>query len=278
MRVAFTTRPFSDRSLTEAIRAIGEIGYDGVEIVADFPHAFPAHVTPAVLELVRGMVADTRLKVGPLNAVTMAARGEAPGPSWVDRDREVRLERFRYTIDCIRMAGFLGAPAVVVPAGGAWREGAGTPESRAHDWLEHGLRRLLPLAEEFGVEVLLETGPGLLVETHEGLRHLLRRLEHPLLGASVDVGHVFSAGEDPATAIEQLGPRVKHVHVADVPATREHMHLVPGRGAIDLASVTRALRNMRYRGFLSVDLGDYDETPEGAASEALDALRTHLRE
>jgi protein FrlC len=276
MRLAFSTRPFSDRALTEAIRRIAAIGYDGVEIIADFPHAFPTHVTPAVLDLVRSVAEETGVRIVALSAITMTARGDSLGPSWVDRDPATRLERFRYTVDCIRMAGAVRTDLVIVPAGGPWRPGIGVPEAHAYDWLEQGVRRLIPFAEEFGVTVLLEPGPGILVKDTRRLRHVLRRIDNPAIGASLEVSHAYCAGEDPVRCVVELGPLLGHIHVEDVPATREHIHLVPGRGAIDLPAIARALRDSLYRGAVAADVGVFDAGPEAAATESLDELRRML--
>jgi sugar phosphate isomerase/epimerase len=276
MEMAFTTRAFSDRALTDAIRALGAIGYDGVEIIADFPHAFPAHTTADVLERVSDAIAESRVNVTTVNAVTMGARGEALGPSWVDRDEALRQERVLYTIDCIRMAGTLGAGKVILPAGGPWRIGGGVPEARAYDWLEQGLRRIAPVAEECGVIALLEAGPGWLIQDSKRLQHVVQRLNHPAIACCLEVAHAFSRGEDPAEAVACLGPSLLHVHLEDVPWTREHMHQLPGRGAIDLPALADALRRNHYTGQISVDLYDYEDTPDAAAAETLEVLRTRL--
>jgi sugar phosphate isomerase/epimerase len=276
LKIAFSTRPFSDRALTEAIRTIASLGYDGVEILADFPHAYPDHVTPAVLDLVRGVAEETGIRIVGVSAITMGARGDSLGPSWVDRDPATRQERFRYTVDCIRMAGAIDTDVVLVPAGGPWHPAIGVPEAHAFDWLEQGIRRLIPFAEEFGVSILLEPGPGLLVPDTRRLRHLVRRIDHPSIAASLEIGHAFSGGESPERSIAELGPRLRYVHLEDVPATREHMHLVPGRGAVDLEAVARALREEMYTGVVAIDVSTFDEGPEAAAAESLDVLRTHL--
>jgi sugar phosphate isomerase/epimerase len=174
------------------------------------------------------------------------------------------------------MAATLGASVVVTPAGGPRRAGSGIPEARAHDWFEQGIRRIIPLAEEFGVTVLVETGPGMLIDDNRRLRHFLRRVEHPFVRASLEVGHAFCRQEDPAAVVGELGPLLRLVHAEDVPPTREHIHLVPGRGAVDFVALGGALRDQLYRGFVSVDLAQYEETPEAAAAEARDALRSFL--
>ena len=42
LRLAFSTNAFKRNTLEEAIDAIGQVGYEGVELMADLPHAYPA--------------------------------------------------------------------------------------------------------------------------------------------------------------------------------------------------------------------------------------------
>ena len=41
MPLAFSTNAFKKFSLEDAIKSIAQIGYEGVEILCDIPHAYP---------------------------------------------------------------------------------------------------------------------------------------------------------------------------------------------------------------------------------------------
>jgi sugar phosphate isomerase/epimerase len=41
MKLAFSTNAFKKYSLQDSIKKISTIGYEGVEILADVPHAYP---------------------------------------------------------------------------------------------------------------------------------------------------------------------------------------------------------------------------------------------
>jgi len=45
MKFAFSTNAFKKYSLKDAINTIYEIGYDGIEILCDIPHAYPKTLT-----------------------------------------------------------------------------------------------------------------------------------------------------------------------------------------------------------------------------------------
>jgi hypothetical protein len=52
MKLAFSTNAFTRHTLPESISEIGRLGYKGVEILADVPHAFPPlHTAPWVSDV-----------------------------------------------------------------------------------------------------------------------------------------------------------------------------------------------------------------------------------
>jgi fructoselysine 3-epimerase len=52
MKLAFSTNAFTSYTLPESIAEIGRLGYQGVEILADVPHAFPPlHTAPWVSDV-----------------------------------------------------------------------------------------------------------------------------------------------------------------------------------------------------------------------------------
>ena len=113
----------------------------------------------------------------------------------------------------------------------------------------------------------------------------LRRTS-PLVGVTLDTGHLLAAGDDPTAALARLGNRVFDVHVKDVAVAgrlerwllrRPRMQprtVCPGEGPI--ASFLAALAASGYTGCLAVE----DERPELPLSElqaSLRATRTLLR-
>jgi len=46
VKLAFSSNAYMQFSIEETIRRIAEIGYQGIEILADVPHAWPAGLLP----------------------------------------------------------------------------------------------------------------------------------------------------------------------------------------------------------------------------------------
>ena len=272
MNLAFSTNAFKQVSLQESLREIAACGYAGVEIMADVPHAYPPHMDARRREAVRNLLADLRLAVTNLNAFTLFAQGDTHHPSWIEPDAAARARRVEHTVGCIELARDLGAPGISLEPGGPLPDGMDREE--AVRLYREGLRAVLPTAEACGVDLLIEPEPGLLIERPEEFEQFVLTLPHERVGLNFDIGHFFCVGVDPAEAVRRLADHIRHVHLEDIAPSREHKHLVPGRGAVDLAGTLAALRDVGYDGWITVELYPYEAQAREVAEEAFAYLES----
>jgi sugar phosphate isomerase/epimerase len=198
------------------------------------------------------------------------AQGDTWHPSWIEPDAALRARRLEHTLACVRLARDLGAPGISLEPGGPLP--AGMSRSEAMELYRQGLRAVLPLAAECGVDLLVEPEPHLLIERPEEFEELLEGLSHPRLALNFDIGHFYCVGVDPAAAVRHLARHIRHVHLEDIAPSREHKHLVPGRGAVDLRAALDALADVGYDGWITVELYPYEAQAREVAEEAFQYL------
>ena len=141
---------------------------------------------------------------------------------------------------------------------------------------------LCPVAAERGVTLCFE---GLLPA--ERIRQLAARVESPAFGCYFDLANPLRRGLDPPTEIRALGSLVRRVHVKDMLVGPGDVR--PGRGRVDFAECARALSEIGYDGWLTLETPralpplvarDLSFTrmrvPRARASSALAALRRLL--
>lgn len=63
-----------------------------------------------------------------------------------------------------------------------------------------------------------------------------------------DISHAAVSGSDPVQMLEQIGPALAHVHLADGTRSRNDEHLVPGRGVMPCAQTLQWLAANGFRG------------------------------
>ena len=271
MKLAFSSNAYLKFSFAEAARRIAAAGYEGIEIMADVPHAWPAYLLDEQKEAIRKALADHRLAIANMNAFMMNAINDARQkywhPSWIEPDKNYRQIRIDHTKRALDLARELGAPCITTEPGGplapgqAWRSG-----------LEVFLEGLKPVADhaaKVGVQLLVEPEPGLLVETAEQAEELMRNMAgNPAIGLNFDIGHHYCVKDDPAPTLKRLAKYVRHIHLEDIAATRVHHHLIPGEGAIDFAAVFDAIKAIGYNGWVTIELYPYIDDPDRAARTA----------
>jgi sugar phosphate isomerase/epimerase len=118
MRFAFSSNGFRKHSLIECIERCAEIGYDGVEILCDTPHAFPPVLTADDTNAIRSALERTGLRISNMNSFMLFALGDTYHPSWIQFDKAERDKRIEHTRNCLRLAAALGACTVSTEPGG----------------------------------------------------------------------------------------------------------------------------------------------------------------
>ncbi len=273
MRLAYSTNAYTKWPLERALDDVKAAGFDGVEVLADSPHAFPDDADAGTL---RAQLESLGLGLSNLNGNTslgLDREGRDPDgfwPSLIDPDAGARRLRIDYVKKVIDLARALGGDAVCTASG---RKPKSVGASAAESLLFDSLEAILDHAERKPkVRVGIEYEPGFFVGNARTLAAVLDQLDHPLLGANLDLGHAHCVKEDLAETIASLGPRIWNIHIEDIKG-RKHEHLVPGLGDIDFARVRKALDKARYDRWITLEIYPYKDDPGGAGRRGLAHLR-----
>ena len=269
MKLAFSTNAYLNFSFPEAVRRLAAIGYAGVEIMADVPHAWPAYLLPEQKQAIRDALTQNRLQIANINAFMMHAvndrRQKYWHPSWIEPDANYRQVRIDHTKRALTMAKELGAPCITTEPGGPLE---GRTWNECLKLFVEMLKPVVEHAEKEGVLLLVEPEPDLLIETADQYLEFAQHFTSPYLGLNFDIGHSYCVSDDPAATVRRLGPLIRHVHLEDIAATRVHHHLIPGEGVIDFAGTLTALKDVGYDGWVTIELYTCHENPDHAATLA----------
>src|SRR3954451_4902215 len=278
MRLAFSTNAYLRFPFDEAADRIASFGYDGLELMADVPHAWPAGLLEGPKRGIRQAMERNGLAFSNVNAFMMNAVADHRQPYWVpsfiEPDEGYRRTRIDHTRRALSLCAELGAPHITTEPGGPLAPGQ--TRQQAMDLFVEVLKPLAEHAHSVGVLLLIEPEPGLLIETTDQYLEVAERVDAPSIGLNFDVGHAYCVAEDIPRAIARLAPQIRHYHFEDIAATRVHHHLVPGTGAIDFAEVVTAIRQTGYDGWLTVELYPFLDDPDDAARRAIEVLRPLL--
>lgn len=274
MKLAFSSNAYLRFSFNDAAKKIGKLGYQGIEIMADVPHAWPAFMLEEQKQGIRDSLKSNNLAISNINSFMMHAVNDPRQrywyPSWIEPDKHYRQIRIDHTMRCLTMAKELGAPCITtepggpVEAGASWNAGLKLFVEMLKPVIEH--------AEKEGVLLLIEPEPGLLIETADQFLEFMGHIKSPMVGCNFDIGHSYCVGDDPASTIPKLAKYIKHYHLEDIANTRVHHHLIPGDGAIDFKAAIEAIKATGYKDWVTIELYPYVEDPDQAAKLARERI------
>lgn len=274
MKLAFSSNAYLRFSFNDAAKKIGKLGYQGIEIMADVPHAWPAFMLEEQKQGIRDSLKSNNLAISNINSFMMHAVNDSRQrywyPSWIEPDKHYRQIRIDHTMRCLTMAKELGAPCITtepggpVEAGASWNAGLKLFVEMLKPVIEH--------AEKEGVLLLIEPEPGLLIETADQFLEFMGHIKSPMVGCNFDIGHSYCVGDDPASTIPKLAKYIKHYHLEDIANTRVHHHLIPGDGAIDFKAAIEAIKAAGYKEWVTIELYPYVDDPDQAAKLARERI------
>ncbi len=274
MKLAFSSNAFMHFSIEDTISSIASLGYSGIEVLADVPHAWPAGLLEERKESIRRSLDKHKLTIANINAFMMNAVADPRQPywhpGWTDPDPHYRAIRREHTKRCLQLAKDIGAQNITTEPGGQLQPGQ-TRADAARIFYEE-LMPCVEVAEKLQIQLLIEPEPDLFIEKFGEYLEFMERIKSPYVGLNFDVGHAYCVSEDPQDWVARMAPHTKHYHFEDIASTRVHKHLIPGHGAIDFEATLKAIDATGYDGWITVELYPYIDSPENAAREAREYL------
>jgi sugar phosphate isomerase/epimerase len=139
------------------------------------------------------------------------------------------------------------------------------------------LNRLGQDLAQDGVGLMFHHTQAEMQEDAREWRYLLAHTEPGLVSCCLDVDWATRAGLNPLSLIDTAGPRLRNVHLRN-PRMGVNQELLGG-GDIDMSRIARLLRQMRYDGFLVVELlYDTNTKRQRGLTEDLSLSRWYMQE
>jgi sugar phosphate isomerase/epimerase len=228
-RVALSTASCYPETCTTAFEMAADLGYDGIEVMV---WTDPVSQSPDALRRLSEHYGVPILAVhSPCLLLTQRVWGTEP---WG------KLTKAR------EMAEAVGASTVVVHPPFRWqREYART--------FRTGLARL---REETDIELAVENMFPWRARNREIAAYLPHwdPLEQDYPAVTLDLSHTATSGSDALAMASALGPRLRHVHLADGSGSSRDEHLVPGRGTQPCTELLEQLARTGFDGTVVLEV------------------------
>lgn len=274
MKIGFSSNAFTKTSIYDAIEIISKIGYGGIEIVLDSPHAF-LPLKNENIQKIQNSLKKNHIDISNLNSNTVLGwnpSDENPfEPSLSNKNEKLRNWRISYTKNAINLASLLNVPSICITSGLLNKQNLDIEL----DFFKESLMILGDYAEQKKILLEIEYEPGLLINNSDDVWNLISN-DFKNIGLNLDTCHAAMLGENISEIIEKFGKKIFHTHISDC-KNNIHFHLLPGLGDIDFKEMYDSLKKIGYNGFLTAELYPYSKNPEKAASKAFIYLKNLLK-
>ncbi|UCC68737.1 MAG: sugar phosphate isomerase/epimerase [Armatimonadota bacterium] len=269
MRFAFCNEGFGDRPWSAVCSAIAKAGYDGVEI-APFTLAETVRDIPARERAdIRAAAHDAGLEIVGLHWLLVKPEGlHVSHP-----DSKVRARTRDYLCHLADFCADLGGEIMVF---GSPRQRGRVDDASSDDtwrWAAETFCGALPTAAERGVTLCIEalgTDETDFVTTAADARRLVDEIGHPSFRLILDVKAMSSEDVPIPDIIRQQRDVLAHVHANDRNGQG------PGFGDTDFHSILKALSEMSYDGYISVEPFEFLPDVDTVARRCIRYLRECL--
>lgn len=139
---------------------------------------------------------------------------------------------------------------------------------------ERLLDRAYQFCQKYRIRLAFENHPSR--ETPEKIKGMIGDRKD-WFGACVDTGWFATFDIDVSEAIRKLGKKVFHVHLKDIEAAGEHKTRALGDGIVNIPVVINTLREIDYKGYLSIEHEPEDHDPMEEVEKSLNRLHKWLK-
>ncbi|HVL12712.1 MAG TPA: sugar phosphate isomerase/epimerase family protein [Gemmata sp.] len=266
MKYAICNETFEGWDHARVCARVAELGYRGLEVA---PYTLAPRITEVSLarraELRRQAEAEGLQLIG---LHWLLAKTE--GFHLTSADAETRKRTGKYLAELARAAADLGGDVLVLGSPFQRNIPDGRTRAEAEEFALDTLSHCLPVLADRHVYLCLE--PLTPAETNflntaaEGTA-LCRRIAHPFVKLHLDV-KAMAAETDPTPDVIRANREFLHHFHANDPNKRG-----PGFGSTDFKPIFRALHDVNYSGWVSVEVFDYTPDPETIARESIRYMR-----
>ncbi len=250
--VALSSASVYPLTVYDAFAMAKDVGYDGLEVL------ITGNAASQSATALRALMDKYQLPILAIHAPTLLLTQQVWGSAWAKIERSVIL------------AQAVGADVVVAHPPFRWQGGY------AEEFVD-GVRRL---TDTTGMKIAVENMYPWRARGREAKMYLphWNPVPQPYQNVTWDFSHAAIANMDSHQALQDLGQRLRHVHLCDGLDNGKDEHLVPGLGTQPVAQSLQFLRDSAWEGVVAVEVSTRKAKNAGQKEEWLGRTLAFARE
>jgi sugar phosphate isomerase/epimerase len=245
-KYAYNSLVYYGEKVHESVARVARFGYDAIELYGE-----PGEYDPAE---VRRLCGENGIEVSSICSIYTVKRDLA------SPNRRVRQDAVDYMKKVADLAAGVGCPVMIVAPTACMKMTPWKDPKEEWGWAAESIRRGGEYAGSAGVNLTIEAWnryETYLLNRLDQCLALLSDVDLPNAGVMGDTFHMNIDEVSIEGAFRKAGAHLNHVHIAD------SNRAAPGRGHIDFFPILKALRDIKYKGYLSFELLPASADPFG---------------
>lgn len=280
---------------TDAINTMGEIGFEGTDLILLAREDIKAFWTDSKIEALRKRLENARIALAQFVLFQPVVEG------LTSLDPDERRKNLDYFEAGVQIGKKLGAPVINIVS--PWARELGNPGgylpryyelqnpkpgekfhidiAKGFDWDKvwqayiDTTRQCLDRVKKYGLKLSMEHHTHCVVPDAGSFLRLWDAIKDSDLGYNLDSGWTLLQREYPPVAIYKAKDHLMNLHLRDIDAQmRTFVHV--GEGVMDFKAIADALMAVGYRGYMSIEQDKYPGDMRATCKRYLDLMRKHL--
>lgn len=264
--------------ITSALKKAEQVGAQGIQVYSTYGEMAPDNLTQAKKKEFIDMIKSHGLTISALCGDLGHGFGNPEkNPELIERSKKI-----------LYLAKELGTDIVTTHIGVVPND----PKHDRYKIMQEACYELSRYADSLQAHFAIETGPEIAVV----LKEFLDKLNSKGVAVNLDPANlVMVTGDDPVKAVYTLKDYIVHTHAKDgrrllakdpeiiyglieeeIQAGQAFIELPLGEGDVDFKSYLKALDDIGYKGFLTIER-EVGENPEADIKLAVDFLKNHIK-
>ena len=266
MRFGICNEIFKDWNLEDAMAFAKRAGYDAIEIA---PFTLARYVT----EISKGRrheIYEEAARAGLDISAIHWVLAETEGMHLTHPDATLRDRAAQYLCDLVDFCADIGSKTIVVGSPKQRNVMEGVSPEQAWKWAGATFRDAVEQAGERNITICLEplsSAETNFINTAEEAIRFMKEVNSPNFKIILDVKAMSSEDKPIPQIIRESWPHFTYFHAND-PNLKG-----PGFGDVDFVPIAGALREVGYKGTVSVEVFKFDEGPEVIATKSIEYLK-----
>ena len=269
VRLAICNETFGDGPFEKACAAAAECGYTGIEIAPFTLARYVTEISPKRRAEVRKLAQQSNLEVVGLHWILAKTEGfHMTGP-----DAEVRRKTADYLIALAQFCADVGGKLLVLGSPKQRNLAAGVSRAEGMNRAAEVLRAVVPTLEKTGVTIAIEPltpKTTNFINTAADGAELIGKVASPYCRLHLDCLAMAAESTPIPDLIRKYRSMLVHFHANDPNGQG------PGFGRLDFVPIFKALRDIDYGGWVSVEVFDTKPGGQRLARESLRYMRECL--